>query len=366
MNEDAGRGRLLIVEVRLSDGEKLPLAVDTGSPMTAFVKSLEPKLGRRLESLTVWNFGVTQKAGAYAAPKLYLGDVPLQMTGKKVATFDPQKLADRNWPSVQGFLGMDVLRNYCIQLDFGAREVRFLNDEHADTNRWGAPFRLTDIGDGCMSINENLAGTKGPGSVVDSGCDSSGWLRPALYRQWTNQDSSADEKIYSPNGTLGGEIYHELNLRRLDSNSIAGDDGHVKFNGIGLRVLAENLVTLDFPNRTMYLKRTSEWPLASRDMEAAMKAAEESSLKSLWQLADRHQLPGLSKDDDIRTTAFHFNQVEDTATWDLVKEKGDSFTYHYTFTGAAKDGPWKLQKAWRTDQGGHAMEEYPVSVGNGG
>ncbi len=109
MNKDAGRGGVLIVEVRLADGEKLPLVVDTGAPLTAFDKSVEPKLGERLYTATLLNFGVTQEAGVYAAPKLYLGNVALQMDGTNTVTFDRQKLADRDWPLIRGFLGMDVL-----------------------------------------------------------------------------------------------------------------------------------------------------------------------------------------------------------------------------------------------------------------
>jgi len=364
MNQDAGRGGLLMVAVRLADGEKLTLAVDTGAARTMFEKSLEPKLGGRLETTTLLNFGVIQDVDVYAAPKLYLGKVPLQTASTNTGTFDRHKLADQDWPdSLRGFLGMDVLRNYCLQLDFAAGKLRFLDDAHADKKNWGRPFPLTDIGDGCFSINENLAGAKGAGSLIDTGCDDSGWLQPALFRQWTNQDSPADEKIYSPDGMLGGETYHELDLRPLEAKALASDDGHIKFNGLGLRALAENVVTLDFPNRTMYLKHTSDWPLGSREMEAAMKSALKSSIRPLEQLKKRGQLPGVSKADHGKPTAFHFNHFDspylDTATWDALKN-GDASVYHYTFTRAAKHGPWKLQKAWRTDQKGRTMEEYPV------
>jgi hypothetical protein len=358
MNKDAGREGLLMVVVRMANGEKLPLVLDTGAPITAFDKSLEPKLGRRLGTGMLRNFGVKQDVGVYAAPKLYLGNVPLQTDGTNVITFDRQKMADQGWQSlkVMGVLGMDVLRNYCIQLDFAAGKMRFLDDEHADKTKWGEPFPLTDIGDGCFTINENLAGVKSLGSVIDTGCDNSGWLQPALFQQWTNRESSAD-------GTLGGEIYRDLDLRVLDAKSLASDDTHIKFNGIGLRVLAENLVTLDFPNRTMYLKRTSDWPLATRDLEVVMKSAAKSSMQSLEQLLKTDQLPGGTKGDHGKTTAFHFNHVPspylDTATWDALKN-GDSSIYHYAFTRTAKNGPWKLQKAWRTDQIGHTIEKYPL------
>lgn len=363
MNTDAGRGGLLMVKVRLANGEKLPLVVDTGSPVTAFDKSLEPLLGERLGTGNFWNFGVEQDIGIYAAPRIYLGNVPLQTVFTNIIAYDHQKLADQGGPAFMGLIGMDVLQNYCLQLDFAAGKMRFLDDQHADKKNWGAPFPLTDIGDGCFSINENLAGVKGSSSVIDTGCDDSGWLQPALFRQWTNQESSAGENVHSPDGTLGGDIYHDLDLRLLDAKSLAGDDTHIKLNGIGLRVLAGNLVTLDFPKRMMYLKHTSDWALSTRDVEAAMISAEKSSGKALKQRLKKDQLPGVSKDEHGKTTAFHLNHVRypylDTATWDALKN-GDASFYHYTFTRTAKNGPWKLQKAWRTDQRNHIIEEFPV------
>jgi hypothetical protein len=363
MNKDAGREGLLMVVVRLADGEKLPLAMDTGSPVTAFDKSLEPRLGKRLDTGTLKNFGVEQNVGVYAAPKLYLGNVPLRTTGSNVATFDRQKLADHGWPSFMGFLGMDVLQNYCIQLDFAAGQIRFLDHAHADKSKWGKPFPLTDIGDGCLSMNDNLAGVKGPVSMIDTGCDCSGWLQPALFQQWTNQEASADGKIHSPNGTLGGKLYRDLDLRPLNAISLTNDDGHLKFNGIGLRVLAENLVTFDFPHQMMYLKHTSDWPLFTSDKEMAMKLAEKSVMETMVQLLKRGRLPGVSQGEHGKTTTFHLNRASspylDTATVETLKN-GESALYHYTFTRTAKNGPWKLQKAWRTDQNGHTMEEYPL------
>jgi hypothetical protein len=126
MNKDAGGGAVLIAEVRLADGEKLPVVVDTGAPLTAFDKSVEPKLGERLYTATLLNFGVTQEAGVYAAPKLFLGNVALQMDGTNTVTFDRQKLADRDWPLIRGFLGMDVLKrknNPSPYLDTGTWDV---------------------------------------------------------------------------------------------------------------------------------------------------------------------------------------------------------------------------------------------------
>ncbi len=72
------------------------------------------------------------------------------------------------------------------------------------------------------------------------------------------------------------------------------------------------------------------------------------------------QLPGWSKKDHgtIKRVG-HFRPNPDTVTVHALK-KGDSSTYHYEFTRASKDIPWQLEKAWRTDQNDHTIEEYPV------
>jgi hypothetical protein len=68
------------------------------------------------------------------------------------------------------------------------------------------------------------------------------------------------------------------------------------------------------------------------------------------------QLPGFS----IKEKAvFDLEAYSSSVTFRLGKI-GDSFLYHYTFGQPSKDSPWKLQKAWRTDQNGRRLEEYPV------
>ena len=66
----AGRGTWLIVRLTL-DGQELPFIVDTGSPITLFDKSLEPKLGKRLNDATFTSpAGGRQESGVYIAPKI--------------------------------------------------------------------------------------------------------------------------------------------------------------------------------------------------------------------------------------------------------------------------------------------------------
>jgi hypothetical protein len=73
INPEAGRGGPLVVSVRLESGEELPFLVDTGTSSTFLDKSLEPKLGKPIDTATFQSWGHKKKVNVYAAPKLYLG-----------------------------------------------------------------------------------------------------------------------------------------------------------------------------------------------------------------------------------------------------------------------------------------------------
>jgi hypothetical protein len=255
MNKNAGRGDMLVVMLRLKSGEELPFLVDTGSGGTCFDISWKSHLGKPVGTLSVTRWGVIKKQDTYAEPRLYAGSTRL-LTGSQIITLNLKRPSSSSRRPIMGILGLDCLRHYCVQLDFAAGRMRFLDDEHSNKESWGKPFPLVDHGDGRFDVRESLDGAKGSTSLIDSGFDIDGWLMPKLYQQWTNQAApTATGEVHSPNGVLGGEAYPDIRLRRID----------VENNGIGLRFLSRHLVTLDFPKQTMYLKRTSTGPLGAGD-----------------------------------------------------------------------------------------------------
>jgi hypothetical protein len=252
MNPEAGRGGPLIVKVRLEGGEEMPFVVDTGSG-TLFDKSLEAKLGKPVGTETVQRWGTHQKVDRYAMPRLYLGGALLTNDGETF-TYDLQQVF--GLPGlIGGILGYDCLRHYCVQMDFAAGKMRFLEGEHADKKTWGRAFPVVALNskDGRPAVAENLFGEQGPHSLIDTGYLTDGWLMPKYFRLWTNQAVLLEKgKAQSPNGLFGGEKYSLVSLRVQD----------VESDGIGLRFLGRHLVTLDFPNQTMYLQRQSSGPLS--------------------------------------------------------------------------------------------------------
>jgi hypothetical protein len=253
INKEAGRGGWLVVTLRLESGEELPVVVDTGTSATFLDKSLEPKLGKCLDTAEFQSWGTKKKVNVYAAPKVYLGGATLMMP-PRILTDDFKSWASATGHPIMGMLGLDCLRHYCIQLDFAAGKMRFLDNEQADKQKWGKAFPIVPLNskDGRAAVAENLFGTQGPHSLIDSGIREDGWLMPQYFQQWTNRAVPPGKgEARLPNGAFGGERYPLVSLRRID----------VESDGIGLRFLARHLVTLDFPKQTLYLQRQSIGPL---------------------------------------------------------------------------------------------------------
>jgi hypothetical protein len=249
INKDAGRGGFLMVTVQLGSGQKLPVIVDTGGGATVLNKSLAPKLGKRLGTAVLNHWGKTITNGVYAAPKLYLGGTPLLITGDGVicGNMDLPGGADRKF---MGILGMDVLENYCIQLDFAAGKMRFLDDQHADKSAWGQAFPIVTLNDQDPrpAVAENLLGLQGTHSIIDSGFLGDGWLTPKNFQSWTNDAvSPTNGELHWPYGRFDGKKYPLFSLCVEN----------VESDGLGIDFLARHLVTFDFPNHTLYLKRQS-------------------------------------------------------------------------------------------------------------
>ncbi|HUC84875.1 MAG TPA: retropepsin-like aspartic protease [Candidatus Acidoferrales bacterium] len=351
INPDAGRGNLLFVTPRLESGEELSFLLDTGSTFTSFDKSLASKLGKPVGETSLSSWGATRKAVGYAAPKLYLGDTPLMM-GSRVYIGDYRQLSAQACRPVMGILGMDCLRHYCLQLDFAAGKIRFLDAGQLDDRDLGDAYRLRLQG-GCPFIHQdNLAGAQGTNLFVDTGYRGDGTLESSLFKQEARRQQPAGTglsgqragHVWFSQCTWNGGVYTNLLLGDGGTNFLKGQG----VNSIGLRFLARHLVTFDFPRQIMYFKQTHSGPLE----DERMKAAEEF----LSHLKAKGELPGWSTDEAGITYLEPYPNFE---AFDSRKN-GETRVYHYQVAQDSGGGGWKLQKAWQTDQDGKIIEEFRV------
>lgn len=357
MNKDAARGNGLTVTLRLKSGEELLFAVDTAAPCTCLDKSLEPKLGRPLESqpITMNSWGRKQKSALYLAPRLYLENTPLKMP-TNILTSDLSFVALPGRPPIMGILGMDVLENYCLQLDFEAGKMRFLKPGHLNAGELGNAFPI-------LYLNENgfhhpfiqqpsLLGGPVTDVLIDTGLRVDGGVDAELFQREIVEQRREGNAVYADGGRVwfakcvwNGGTYTNLLLGGLAIGLL--ERGDVK-NLIGLGFLSRHLVTFDFPHRMMYLKQTRAGPLLDENMQAAEAFLNGLKAKGI--------LPGWSEND---TGAIYLNIRGLQLEFD-GRKNGDPSDYHYQISRLSQDSPWKLQKAWRTDQNGKTIEEFPV------
>ncbi len=270
----------VFLKLRLETGEELQFMLDTGSPSTTLDKSLESKLGKRIGSKKVrygWKVYGAPMNGVYAAPKLYLGNTPLQ-TGAWVYTDDLTRL----WPGrpMMGILGMDCLRNYCLQFDFPARKLRFLDPDHLQLGNLGKAFPLTLVS-GDVTTRMDFFGQKNVCFHLDSADWADGALKSDLFAlaiqkqefawigQWkdtNNPQGPLLRQAYLPGIALNHETYTNLVFRDC---SIGATQCR---NILGLAFFARNLTTLNFPKRTMYLKQTSVGPFINENKSTNVNA----------------------------------------------------------------------------------------------
>ena len=295
MNAEAGADDLY-VKLRLEDGEELLFVLDTGCVQTTLDRSLESKLGQRLGTKkSRWAFYENGRdAGIYSAPKLFLNGTPLRL-GRRVETAD---LKPHSSPAVRGVLGMDCLRHYCLQLDFQARRIRFLDPAASDDRDLGRPFPLTILSGG-VSTHADLFSIGEVSFRTDTGFVGGDFLlKPQSFRRqldipnrrpngaWRTKDGETNgwfyvQEISSAEGIRTNHILatqahplggNPLNAAMFSNVRFCGTDypdvwlientrqRWPKQNWIGLRFLARHLVTFNFPKRMMYLKPTRPGP----------------------------------------------------------------------------------------------------------
>lgn len=253
-HESFRQGFPLALTLRLGDGTEALFLVDTGCTKTTLDSSFEPTLGPCLGRRRVVRLeGGIGRAKLFAAPKLYLGNTRL-MTGDTVLT---GKVSGPHDCPYQGILGMDCLWHYCVELDFAAGKVRFLDSHDLQRKALGTALPMAAESPVPL-IDLNLSGVGRFRFMVDSGfwnvVDAT--LTPAQMRK------ALESKLLTPTSLVVGFRVFSCETMVIDQESYKDLFlGEVPIQGkemegfIGLRFLRRHVVTFDFPSRVLYLKR---------------------------------------------------------------------------------------------------------------
>jgi hypothetical protein len=285
----------------------------------------------------------------YHAPKLMLGDTPL-VTGTTVLTGDLGNGA---------ILGTDVLRHYCIQLDFTTDTLRFLNPDGLDTRALGRFFALHLRG-GHAVISASLLGVSR--WVVDTGSQPDAAMNAAALERAARREPGLPlYYIESQHRALTrGAFFSKAALEKVEYSGLVvsrlPDGVTSKLNIIGLGLLARHVVTFNFPADALWLKQVTAEPTEPSDY--LTKEAE----AFLYGLAERGHLPGRKVsliDFDLKTDGAESAVYPATRSFSFQTDAEHS-TCHYTVLRESKANDWRLLRAWRTEANQRVVEEYPI------
>jgi hypothetical protein len=194
-----------------------------------------------------------EQANAYAAPKLYLGSVQL-LTGPTVLACD--LAASGNNGPCEAVLGMDCLTNYCVQTDFAARKLRFLDGDDMKRESLGRAISM-DCAKGVPLAPMKLLGERNLVFMLDSGfyqyADGTlpgDVIRPALQSHIAKEMGTGFflfERI-----DIETEGYKTMWFAEKQIEDGAGFAGF-----LGLSFMARHVVTFDFPKGVLYLRPIS-------------------------------------------------------------------------------------------------------------
>lgn len=247
-------GRLLIIPCTIA-GRPIRMLVDTGAVTTALDESFRTLLGKPTGSEILETSAGDTEVFRYAAPDIKFGGVCVRCE-TPVICLQLDSIKAAGGESFSGILGMDILRQFVLRIDF-------------DRGTLSVGQRLLDEANGLSTRHPLIFNSElGPQAVASCGS------LERLFRVDTGSattclDRESFDKLSTTNELIAGAAYkvvtaggiaqartgllRELQLGPYGHRDVVCDED--RFCSFGLRYLSRYQVTLDFPGATMYLRK---------------------------------------------------------------------------------------------------------------
>lgn len=274
--------RVVLLPVKFDEKEYL-FELDTGCSRTVFDISFKDQLGKSKRTDKANVLGKRIDVEVFDAPEAFLGPFNLKDCGEiSASNLKPIALALKK--DIRGLIGMDLLRNYAVQIDFDKGKVLFLRSRpeggifsflQPKKNRhpeWGRrlPIRYVKGKRGQVPcVRGTIEGIE-VDFEIDTGyagffANSAGLLRGDILKkirsktEWEATVTSAESRAASDQNAFDvthGEKYAlvgKFSLGSLEYRHVIFWSGEK--SRLGLRLLSRHLVTFDFPNNNIYLRK---------------------------------------------------------------------------------------------------------------
>jgi hypothetical protein len=271
---------LLPVEL---EGKEYLFKLDTGSSATLFDISLKHKLRKPKGTVKAQTRAGTIDFELFDAPKAFLGPLSLKDC-RTVGVVDLEPASSALERKHHGVIGMNFLKKHVVQVDFDKGMVSFLKSKSdkgifsflwPSKNKhpeWGQQISIRyESGSGIARIKAEVYYTK-VDFTIDTGyvhvvgrrdlpiAHSTGELESSVFKKLRSriQFDPKQLTVTTGKGKTASDFNKAAAVSRFSIGALEYED--VIFHEsdksvLGINFLSRHLVTFDFPNRKMYLKK---------------------------------------------------------------------------------------------------------------
>ena len=258
------------------NGEECTLALDTGASYTVVDDSFKDKLGKMIskprKASTPYNKDKILMIERFSFPDAYLGNLKLK-TSNSIYVMDLDPLTGG---LCKGVIGMDFLEQYIVQIDFDNGKViflkgkknfdifSFLGPKENKHPEWGEPVKIkTRIFGNRRTVKGRVLGNISTDFMIDTGWGFSGVLKNNKFDKVKSNLYETDNEttfvIATENNSSMGNIVktNRFSIGTFNYKEIMFQKGDISM--LGLPFFSHHLVTFDFPNNIMYLKKGEKY-----------------------------------------------------------------------------------------------------------
>jgi hypothetical protein len=325
-----GDGVLLPVTFK---GKVYQFLLDTGASFTLYDNSLPLGIEKEIRNTASASDRVDLKF--FDPPEATVGNLTMP-SEVRVAGFDFGKIRQVSGYEVRGVIGMDFLKKHVVQIDWCEGQVSFLKSIGPNA---GTPFQLT-MEDEHPYVDASVRGLGKTRFMVDSGYIGAGTLSPASFARASGGGLFRTVGVTlaeTAAGTTSGRVMQGKELavgEFVIANPVFITQG-VSFNMLGTGFLSRFVVTFDFPNEKMYLKKGKNfdtadlWDLSGlhllrKDGAAVVHSVDKGSAAAQRGLKAGDKIAKVGSQETADISMFELRRLfrQPATTLDLTIERG--------------------------------------------
>ena len=254
------RGFCIVLPVFI-EGKEYSFLLDTGATAVIFDQSIAHLLGEPKREITFGAVSSMVQMELFNPLDAFLGGINIGEVFD-IGTADLSGFRGFYGYDVRGIIGMSVLRNYVVQIDFTKSSLIIMTSDERVHPEWGQdlPIRFNDAL--IPKVIALLPGNIEVEMKFDTGANQEGRLERGIFDRFKDEQHS-ETISYSAMGLTGvvtsgnSVIIPELRLGPLIEHDLSLSKGRDSALSLGF-FSRFNSVTFDFPNSKMYLKQDDQ------------------------------------------------------------------------------------------------------------